>query len=197
MKGSTATSRTARSASILAAFGLVALVAACGSGGSRAGPRGDLHPPKLGNAPPPLARLYRQGDRLVGGGVAAYEARLRSLRGYPVVVNDWASWCVPCRREVPLFARAAARLGHRVAFLGVDVKDNSAAARDFLRSRPLPYPSFADPDERITAAQRPAVGYPRTALYDRRGHLTYLKLGPYTSLAELADDIRRYATRPP
>lgn len=196
MKGSTATSRTARSASILAAFGLFALVAACGSGGSRAGPRGDFNR-KLEDAPPPLARLYRKGDRLVGGGVAAYEARLRSLRGYPVVVNDWASWCVPCRREVPLFARVAARLGHRVAFLGVDVKDNSAAARTFLRSHPLPYPSFADPAERITAAQRPAVGYPRTAFYDRRGDLTYLKLGPYTSRAALADDIRRYAAHRP
>ena len=192
MKGSTATSRTARWASILAAFGVFALVAACGSPGSHAVSRGALHPPKLGDAPHPLARLYRQRDRLVVGGVAAYEARLRSLRGYPVVVNDWASWCAPCRREVPLFARAAARLGQRVAFIGVDVKDDPAAGRTFLRSHPLPYPSFMDPGERITAAQRPAIGYPRTAFYDRHGHLTYLKLGPYASIASLADDIRRY-----
>src|SRR5213078_4775639 len=80
MKGSTATSRTARWASILAAFGVFALVAACGSPGSHAVSRGALQPPKLGDAPHPLARLYRQRDRLVVGGVAAYEARLRSLR---------------------------------------------------------------------------------------------------------------------
>jgi cytochrome c biogenesis protein CcmG/thiol:disulfide interchange protein DsbE len=147
----------------------------------------------LRDAPAALARTYRHGDRLLSGDAAAYSARLRTLRGYPVVVNDWASWCAPCREEVPLFARAAERFGRRVAFLGVDVKDDPAAARTFLRSRPLPYPSFADPDERITAAQQPATGYPRTAFYNRRGRLTYLKLGPYTSVASLAGDIRRYS----
>jgi cytochrome c biogenesis protein CcmG/thiol:disulfide interchange protein DsbE len=176
---------------ILAALAFSTALGGCGSGGSEADHSGRAV--AVRGAPPRLARLYRDADRLLGGGVTAYEARLRGLRGYPVVVNDWASWCVPCRQEVPLFARAAGRLGHRMAFLGVDVKDNPAAARTFLRGLPLPYPSFADPDERITAAQRPAIGYPRTAFYDRRGDLTYLKLGPYGSIAALAADIRRYA----
>jgi cytochrome c biogenesis protein CcmG, thiol:disulfide interchange protein DsbE len=194
MKVSTVTSRTCVRALILAAFSLLTLVAGCGSGGSGGGSRGAPdHATSLRHAPDALGRLYRHGDRLLAGGPAAYEARLRSLRGYPTVVNDWASWCEPCRQEVPLFARAAARFGHRVAFLGVDVKDNSAAARTFLRDHPIPYPSFADPDERVASTQGAATGYPRTAFYDRHGRLAYLKLGPYTTVASLAADIRRYA----
>jgi cytochrome c biogenesis protein CcmG/thiol:disulfide interchange protein DsbE len=147
----------------------------------------------LRGAPPALAALYRGGDRLLGGGPAAYRARLRSLRGHPVVVNDWASWCEPCRREVPLFGRAAARFGRRVAFLGVDAEDDRGAARTFLRERPLPYPSFDDRDQRIAATQGAAVGYPRTAFYDAGGRLVHLKQGPYTSMSELAADVRRYS----
>lgn len=191
MKGSTATFEMTVSASILGVLAAGALVAGCGSGGDLGAAAGHPDYAALRSAPRPLASLYREGDRLLGGGVAAYEARLRSLRGHPVVVNDWASWCVPCRQEVPLFGRAAARFGRRVAFLGVDVKDNGAAARTFLRAHPLPYLSFTDPDQRITTAQQAATGYPRTAFYDGRGRLAYLKLGPYTSLSALAADIRR------
>jgi hypothetical protein len=80
-----------------------------------------------------------------------------------------------------------------VAFLGVDAKDNAAAARTFLRERPLPYPSFEDPDERVAATQGPVIGYPRTAFYDPAGRLVHLKQGPYTSMGELAADVKRYS----
>jgi thiol-disulfide isomerase/thioredoxin len=172
---------------------VAALLAACGAS-SQAGPA--THPDyraALRGAPPALASIYRQGDRLMPGGTAAYGARLRTLRGHPIVVNDWASWCEPCRREIPLFGRAAARFGTRVAFLGVDGEDDPAAARTFLRERPLPYPSFSDHSSAIAASQGGAPGYPRTAFYDRRGKLVYLKQGPYTSLPELAADVRRHA----
>lgn len=152
----------------------------------------------LAGAPRPLASLYEQGNELLDGGVDAYERRLESLRGYPVVVNLWASWCGPCRFEFPYFQRAAARYGKRVAFLGIDKEDSDDLAEDFLRERPLPYPSYKDPDEEIAESideDDADRGLPTTAFYDRAGELTYLKLGPYDEDEEalLRADIERYA----
>jgi cytochrome c biogenesis protein CcmG, thiol:disulfide interchange protein DsbE len=169
------------------------LVAACGSPSS-SGEHPD-YARALAGAPNPLASLYAQGNELLDGGVDAYERRLRSLRGYPVVVNLWASWCGPCRFEFPYFQRAAARYGQQVAFLGVDKEDSNDAAKTFLRERPLPYPSYADPDEEIAARIDGAAtrGLPTTAFYDDTGELVSLKLGPYDEEAELRADIERYA----
>jgi cytochrome c biogenesis protein CcmG, thiol:disulfide interchange protein DsbE len=149
----------------------------------------------LAGAPPPLAALYEQANRLLPGGVDAYDKRLTELRGYPVVVNLWASWCGPCRFEFPHFQRMAARYGKRVAFLGIDKQDSDDAASTFLREEPLPYPSYTDPDEEIAdSIDGDATRFlPATAFYDRGGELAYLKLGPYTQEAELRADIEHYA----
>ncbi|HYP54748.1 MAG TPA: TlpA disulfide reductase family protein [Solirubrobacterales bacterium] len=183
----------ARIALFLALAGLLA--AGCGAS------EGDgSHPDyakALAGAPAPLAALYDEGDALLGGGLDAYERRLQSLRGYPIVVNIWASWCGPCRFEFPHFQRTAARYGKRVAFLGVDKEDSDDLAEKFLGERPLPYPSYKDPDEEIAESIDPdaARGLPTTAFYDRSGELTYLKLGPYDEDEEalLRADIERYA----
>ncbi len=57
-------------------------------------------------SPPTLAALHGQADRLLGGGLSAFRARLAALHGYPVVVNKWASWCGPCQSEFPVFQKA-------------------------------------------------------------------------------------------
>jgi cytochrome c biogenesis protein CcmG/thiol:disulfide interchange protein DsbE len=175
----------------VAAAGLVA--AGCGSAG---GDYGGEHPDygkALAGSPPPLAEMHEQGNRLLGGGAAAYKARIAKLRGYPVVVNVWASWCGPCRFEFPHFQRAAADFGKRVAFLGVDTQDSDDAAETFLAEAPVPYPSYTDPDQEIASSIGADLGLPDTAFYDRRGRLVQLKQGPYTDPAELRSDIERYA----
>lgn len=172
---------------------------ACG-GGEAADPGASNPEPAAGDyarmladAPPRLAELYAEGDALLSGGVDAYEARLADLRGHPVVVNKWASWCGPCRFEFPFFQSLAAKRGDEVAFLGVDSNDSEDAANTFLEDYPVPYPSFSDPDEEIARAIGADFAFPSTVFYDDSGEVVFTKIGPYESERELAADIERYA----
>jgi len=147
---------------------------------------------KLADAPGPLRGLYAQANQLLGGGKAAFQKRLAALHGHPVVVNKWASWCVPCQSEFPVFQSVATKEGTKVAFLGVNGKDVDAAARRFLAKRPLPFPSYTDPDETIARSLRIPQNYPMTVLLDRRGKMAYIHAGPYRNDAALRQDIKRY-----
>ena len=188
----------ARRTTLLALVGAALAIAGCGSSDGA----GSAAPPDyeraLAGAPPPLAALHEQSNRLLPGGVEAYEKRLAALRCYPVVVNFWASWCGPCRFEFPAFQQLSAEYGKRVAFIGIDSEDSDDAARTFLRDAPVPYPSYSDPDKAIVESLGVSFGLPDTAFYDRNGKLVHLKQGPYDDRAELRADIERCALgRPP
>jgi cytochrome c biogenesis protein CcmG/thiol:disulfide interchange protein DsbE len=146
----------------------------------------------LAGAPPKLAKLYAKGDALIPGGLDALQAQLDGVRGYPAVVNVWASWCGPCRFEFPFFQQAATKYGDRVAFIGLDSEDSDAAARTFLDELPLPYPSVTDPDA-DSREEYELRGFPATAFYDADGQRVYVRPGPYRSADELAADIHKYA----
>jgi thiol-disulfide isomerase/thioredoxin len=147
----------------------------------------------LAGAPPPLAAIHRQANRLLPGGEAAFERRLRELRGHPVVVNKWASWCPPCRAEFPFFQRLGTELGARVPFLGVDSEDNAGDAASFLERYPVPYPSYDDPEQRVARVFKGHLAFPTTAFYDRRGKLRFVHQGGYATEARLREDVERYA----
>jgi cytochrome c biogenesis protein CcmG, thiol:disulfide interchange protein DsbE len=177
--------------SIVVMVALALIVSGCGSPSSEGGKPPD-YAKALAGAPAPLAALHRQANDLLPGGLDAYERRIVALRGYPIVVNVWASWCGPCRFEFPAFQRLSARYGRRVAFIGVDSLDSEDAAATYLRDTPVPYPSYSDPDEEI-ANELEVIGRPATAFYDRDGELVYLDRKPYFEDAELRADIERYA----
>ena len=174
------------------ALSAVALAGCGGEEPESAAPTKERAATALAGAPAPLARLHRQANRLLGGGREAFERRLAELRGYPVVVNKWASWCDPCRAEFPFFQRQAIERGKEVAFLGVDSQDNRDDARKFLQEFPTPYPHYFDPEAEIARVFRGGVSWPTTAFYNAGGELTRTHQGAYATEAKLEEEIRRY-----
>ena len=125
------------------------------------------------------------------------DARSPRCAGHPVVVNKWASWCGPCRTEFPIFQHAATKYGKQVAFLGVNANDHDAAARRFLKSEALPYPSFSDGNLAISGKLGIVSDLPHDGVPRPQGKRQYIHQGYYTSTAALAADIRRYALGAP
>lgn len=167
-------------------------IAGCGGHARTAAPSPRQVARAFTGSPPALVSLHAQANELLEGGPAAFQARLAALRGNPVVVNEWASWCPPCRFEFPAYQRAAVVYGRKVAFVGLDAKEARAAAVAFLRRFPVTYPSYSDPSGSIAAAIHAYSAYPQTFYFDRRGTMVYDKAGPYASASALERDIRHY-----
>lgn len=139
---------------------LSVLLAACAGGPPSAddGPEGPLLP----------------ADRLAlpAFDLAKYRALLGELRGTPVVVNVWGSWCPPCEDEAPGLAAISAEFEGRVQFVGVDILDTRPAAREFILRYGWRYPSVFDPGGAI----RDGLGYvgqPITLVYGPDGALAF------------------------
>jgi cytochrome c biogenesis protein CcmG, thiol:disulfide interchange protein DsbE len=186
-------------AAALAAVLVIGLTQAGGDGRSGSGGEESARPfdlssarDRLQGAPAPLAALHAQSNQLLGGGTDAFGERLRALRGHPVVINKWASWCGPCRAEFPIFQNVATDRGREVAFLGVDGKDSRSSAVGFLEEFPLPYPSYEDPDEDIARDIGAPANYPVTLFVDAEGETVFIHQGQYRSEADLVDDIERW-----
>src|SRR5579859_758950 len=103
--------------------------------------------------------------------------QLQALRGYPVVLNFWASWCVPCKREAPRLDAAARRHAGAIVFLGIDVQDLTSDARTFLRYHRVRYPSLRD-NAGATYDGYGLTGVPETYWLDRRGRIVAHFAGP-------------------
>lgn len=177
------------------ALSAAGLVAGCGSADDPApASRAELRPARPASSPG-LQEIRDQAGALLEGGPEAFEARLGDLRGHPIVVNQWASWCGPCRYEFPMFQRLAARYGDRVAFLGVDSQDSREDAEDFLAEYPTPYPHYFDPDGSVARVFEGGRAFPTTVIYSAGGELVNTRLGAYPDEAELEADIRRFALR--
>ncbi len=146
---------------------------------------------ELAGSPPLLAALHKQASRIVGNDTGLVQ-RIRSLRGYPIVVNVWASWCTPCRAEFSLFAAASARYGHRVAFIGANVDDSTGDATAFLHQHPVSYPSYSGSTSQLSPLAQ-IEGLPTTIFIGSSGKVAYVHTGQYDSQGILDSDISTYA----
>lgn len=113
---------------------------------------------------------------------------VRLPEGRPAVVNFFAAWCVPCKREAPLLRQAHADHGDDVAFLGVDHLDQRDDAKEFLQEAGLTYPAGYDPAGRTAAAYR-LRGLPGTVFIDADGRIAAVVHGEITRRA-LAEHLR-------
>jgi cytochrome c biogenesis protein CcmG/thiol:disulfide interchange protein DsbE len=122
-------------------------------------------------------RLPRRLEQPIESALADGRVSLTELRGIPVVLNLWASWCTPCREEAPRLRQGWARLGPRgVAFLGLNIQDLRGDARAFSREFGLTYPSVRDA-RRGVADRYGATGIPETFFVDRRGRVVAHVIG--------------------
>jgi cytochrome c biogenesis protein CcmG, thiol:disulfide interchange protein DsbE len=156
-------------AAVLAVAGLVALLA---YGVASNEPDRGIEE-KLARGERPAAPDLRL-PRLAGGGRGA----LSDYRGKVVVLNYWASWCLPCRHESPLLQRWHERITRRGGtVLGVDVLDVTGDAKAFVRDYGLTYPMLRD-GSGGTQKDLGIVAYPESFVVDRRGRITALRRGP-------------------
>jgi thiol-disulfide isomerase/thioredoxin len=178
---------------LFSTIGAAAAISACGSAAHNAAPSAAQLRADLRGSPPKLAALHHQANVLLDGGPAALKARLRALRGTPVVVTQWGSWCEACQVEYPYFQQLSAKLGSRVAFIGNDAADSASGAKGWMRRFPVSFPSYSDPDGKVALALNRyyALDTPVTYLYTRKG-VQYAHIGKYLSENALRQEIRRY-----
>ncbi|RZU30697.1 TlpA family protein disulfide reductase [Blastococcus saxobsidens] len=120
------------------------------------------------------------------------DVALDRLTGRPTLVNLWATWCGPCREEMPLLQEAYARHREQVRFLGVDVQDDPDAARWFLAEHDIDYPHAVDADGALLR-ELGIRGLPVTLALDADGRVVERVVGQLTSaeLQRLIDDLVR------
>ncbi len=108
--------------------------------------------------------------------------RIAPASGRAAVINVWASWCEPCRREAPLLETAYRTAGDRVLFLGIDSRDDHEAALRFLRTTAVSYPQAFD--SRGTVARSLGIpGVPYTVIMDASGEIVLRRIGELTEQA--------------
>jgi thiol-disulfide isomerase/thioredoxin len=171
-------------AALVAPVALVALVAACSDDGTDAvltnpgavqeGGSIPIGGPEAGQTVP--ADTY---ERVDGG-----EATLAEYRGRPLVVNVWASWCAPCKQEMPDFEAVHQELGDEVAFVGMNSSDERAAARRTAGATGVTYDLLFDPTASFVAATG-VVAYPSTVFVDPGGRVVAAQAGALS-----ADELR-------
>jgi thiol-disulfide isomerase/thioredoxin len=117
---------------------------------------------------------------------------LAGLKGKVVMINFWASWCGPCRKEMPILEQLNKQYrGKGLTLIGVNVEPDSKAAMNWLKETPVSFPILFDTDSKVSKLYQVA-GMPNTVILDRKGTVRYIHRG-YQAGAEneYLDQIRQ------
>jgi cytochrome c biogenesis protein CcmG/thiol:disulfide interchange protein DsbE len=120
---------------------------------------------------------------------------LESYKGTPVLVNFWATWCVPCKDEMPLLEAAHRHWGSKVQFVGIDRQDYKPDALKFADTTHVTYPLASDPDATLDGAYR-LRGMPTSVFIDRDGRIVSQVTGPVTR-SQLDDTLKSLTSTEP
>jgi len=119
------------------------------------------------------------------------ELSLEGMRGKPVVVVVWGSWCTPCRAEAPDVVAAAEEIGDTASFVGINIRNASVAdAEAFVRRFDIPYPSFFSPDGKALlpfSGTLTAYTIPSFVVLDADGRVAASIIGSLPSVTTLVD----------
>jgi thiol-disulfide isomerase/thioredoxin len=148
---------------------------------------GPVHTPTAARAV--LAANAAKANQILDASIQAEVAR---LRGVPVVINQWASWCTNCKFEFPFFQQAGRADANRVAFVGLDSQDSRSNAQAFLAQFPVDYPSVFDPSASQAQSLGGGQGWPTTIFMNAKHQITNVHVGAYPALQALQQDVARY-----
>lgn len=191
----------------LAAVGLVAIIAWQALAWTSPSTSAANSRTNEGVDPKPGLILYAPEERtpapqLEGTTLDGEPFSLSDWAGKTVVINVWGSWCAPCRAETPDLVRVAREEASRgVRLVGIDIRDNGAAARSFVKRFDVPYPSVEDGKGRLLLNFRgiiPTSVVPSSVIVDRHGRVAARIIGPvtYSTLKALLEDEIAITGRP-
>lgn len=119
------------------------------------------------------------------------EVSLSDFRGHPVLLNFWASWCGPCRVEMPHLNQVAQEWDKRgLVVLTINAGDSSAKAREFMEDNKLTFPALLDVDGSVFRSYG-VYSIPVTFFIDEEGFAIARRIGAYLSVEQIEDDLRQ------
>jgi thiol-disulfide isomerase/thioredoxin len=106
--------------------------------------------------------------------------QLNSLRGKPVLINFWATWCIPCKSEMPLLEQYYLKLTDKIAFYGINQQETKNVILPYLKDNSITFPILVDETGEVTRNYL-IEGFPTTYFIDKDGFLRSIQIGPLTN----------------